>query len=163
LDELVSGVSQEHPITPGMPMRTIGDVTLAPGGPRSSVYGSLAFLTPIAELAITEATADEASSYKRWRDTYQQNWSWAFDPIGVSSSLSPDRASADLTVMPLILGSGYKMFVDVARGVSISPGAGDPHDAILHAVMAINREAHALTEGAGMLRTMAPGVEIDPL
>lgn len=163
MDDLVTGVSEERPVTPSTPMRTIGELTIGPRGVRSSVYGSLGFLTPIAELGITEVATDEARSYKRWRDTYQQNWSWAFDPIAVTFSLSPSGATADLTVMPLILGSGYKMWMDVARGTTLAPGAGDPHDAIAHGVLAINREARALTEGAGFLKTMAGGLDIDPL
>ena len=163
MDELVAGVKGSHPVESDTPMRTIGTLTIGPGGPRSSVYGSPAFMTPIAELGITEVAADEASGYKRWRDTYQRNWSWAFDPIAAAFSIQPSRVSADLTVMPLILGSEYRTWIDVARGATISPDAGDPHDALAHAVFAINRESPALKNAAGMAQMFAPGVEIDPL
>jgi hypothetical protein len=163
LDAIASGAA-ERPTEPPMPMRTIGTLTLGPGGVRSSVYGSLAFITPIAELGITEVTPDEAAAYKRWRDTYQENWRWAFDPIALSFSVKPDRISADLTVMPLILASGYKMWAEITKGVTIAPDAGDPHEVVAQAVIAVNAKARVLNEAIGAAKTsLAPGVEIATL
>lgn len=163
MDALVKGVDGPWPVTADTPMRTIGELTLDASGVRSSVYGGLGFLTPIAELGITEAAPDEASSYKQWRDTYQRNWSWAFDPIGIRFSVNPGRLSADMTVMPLIASTQYRSWIEVSRGVSIAAGAGDPHDSILHAVFAINKDAPSVRNTAGMARMFAPEVEIDPL
>lgn len=146
-----------------VPMSTIGELTLAPTGIASSVYGHTSFLTPIAELGLKEVTPAEAAAYKRWRDTYQRNWDWAFDPIGLSLSLSKDRAAADLTVMPLIVGSSYAMWISAAQGASIAPQAGDPHEALAHFIAAINIDSPAVQNASGMARMFAPGVKIDPL
>jgi len=144
-------------------MRTIGQLTISPGGVRSSVYGTPTFMTPIAELGITDVGPDEAASYNRWRDFYQRNWSWAFDPIAIAFSLQESSVSADLTVMPLIVGSRYRTWIEAAQGVLIEPGAGDRHDAIAHGILAINAEAMALKNAAGMAQMFSPGVAIDPL
>lgn len=167
--ELVTAnIAEPRPLNPAnssmyVPMSTIGDLTLGPAGVASSVYGHASFLTPIAELNLKEVTPAEASAYKRWRDTYQRNWDWAFDPIGLSLSLTKQRASADLTVMPLIVGSDYAMWISAAQGATIAPQAGDPHDALAHVIAAINIESPAVQNAAGMARMFAPGVKIDPL
>lgn len=164
MDEMVGGLTQERPVEPETPMRTIGAVSIGPGGARSSIYGSLAFLTPIAELDLKEAAPDEVEAYRRWRTGYQRNWSWAFDPIALSFTVAPARVSADLSVMPLILGSEYRSFADITRGVTLSPTSADPHDAVFHIALAVNAQAHVITEAVGAFKTMlAPGVEIDPL
>ena len=51
-----------------------------------------------------EVTKTEADAYQAWRDGYQRNWNWAFDPIGLRISLGKQKLGADLTIMPLILG-----------------------------------------------------------
>lgn len=163
MDDLVGGVKEQRGVESDTPMRTIGTLTMGAGGVRSSVYGTSGFMTPIAELGITEVAPDEAAGYKRWRDTYQRNWSWAFDPIAATFSVQKSKLSADLTVMPLIVGSQYRTWIDVARGASIAVDAGDPHDSIAHAVFALNVEAPALKNSAGMVQMFVPGVEIDPL
>lgn len=160
---IMAGPASFTEVRSEVPMQTIGKLTLGPGGPSSSVYGRSTFLTPIAELEITDVTADEAAAYKRWRDTYQQNWSWAFDPIGVSFGLGEGRLSADLTIMPLIANSRYSMWMSVARGATIAAQAGDPHDTLAHGVMAINVESEAVRNASGMARMFAPELNIDPL
>ncbi len=150
-------------ITSDVPMRTIGDLTLDAAGVRSSVYGSTEFLTPIAELGMTKVNKDEAQAYQRWRDGYQRNWSWAFDPIGVRLTLDGTRLAGDVTIMPLIANSEYRFFTDITRGVSFDATSGDPHDSIVHFVMAVNHEAAGFKQSASMMRMMAPKLELDPL
>ena len=60
-------------------------------------------MTPIGEIPLDEVTKAEADAYGRWRDGYQRNWSWAFDPIALRISLGKepargrhDRDAADL-------------------------------------------------------------------
>ena len=48
-----------------------GDFMIEPSGVRSTTYGTLEFLTPIAELKIEKVTPSEAEMYSRWRDGYQ--------------------------------------------------------------------------------------------
>src|SRR5205807_2126879 len=60
-----------------------GELSLGADGVRSSIYGTLEFMTPIIEMDMERATRGEAESYMRWRDSYQRNWSNYFDPIAV--------------------------------------------------------------------------------
>src|ERR1043165_8188319 len=144
-------------------MRTIGDLTITPSGVRSSVYGGLSFLTPIAELDLKEVTKSESTSYARWRDGYQRNWSWAFDPVAASFSISPSKLGADLTVMPLILGSEYRTWLSFAQGTSIGAAAGDRHDAIAHALVAMKTKSAAVQQTSNMALLMAPNGKVEPL
>ena len=163
MGELIKGVPAAAVVTSDIPMRTIGELSVTPSGVRSSVYGSTAFLTPIAELDLREVTKSEAASYGRWRDGYQRNWSWAFDPIGVSISVAPERLSADLTVLPLILGTEYRHWLSFIQGASIAADAGDRHGALAHAVVAMNTQSPAAQQAGNMALMMAPGVKVEPL
>jgi len=147
-------------MTPVEAPQGIGQVSSSPDGPSSSIYGTLAFMTPIAELDLDRVSDEEADLYGRWRDGYQQNWSGKFDPIAVRFSVGAGRLAADVTVRPLIVGTDYREFVDLARGATIAPQACDPHDdALLHWVMAIDKHAPLLGEQASMLSMMLPNVD----
>lgn len=162
MDELVAGVEKPHSIetaASGLPM---GDITLAPSGVRFSTYGTLHFITPIAELAITEATAEEADAYTRWRDSYQNGWRWAFDPIALSLSADPGRLSADLTVMPLIASTDYHWLIDLSKGAAITTDAADPHEALAQFAAAINMQSEPVRQTTAMGASFAPGLGADP-
>ena len=121
-------------------------------------------MTPIAELKFDKVTKAEATAYNSWRDGYQSNWRWAFDPIALRLSISDNRLAADLTVMPLIVGSQYRDFVAVSRGAQIAPDAGDRHDSIVQFILAININSDIVRTGDEMLARMAAGDNIiDPL
>ena len=62
-----------------------------------------------------KVTQAEADTYNRWRDGYQQNWSNFFDPIALRLSVKAGKTAADLTVMPLIVGSEYRQYVQHDR------------------------------------------------
>lgn len=162
MDDLVRGLKDTVSATSDTPMRTIGELSLTPTGVRSSVYGSAAFLTPIVELGIKQVAPDEAESYKRWRDSYQRNWRWGFDPIAISFTITPKRIAADMTVMPLIVASEYRSFVEFGRGAVIGPGSGDPHDDVAHAVFAVNVDSSGIKQANSMARGMAFGGDVDP-
>ena len=66
-------------------------------------------------------TQAEAEAYRRWRDGYQRNWRWAFDPIALRLTLRQDRLAADLTVMPLICGTQYREFVSISQRGEVRP------------------------------------------
>ena len=100
----------------GLP-ESLGDVTLTSVGARSSVYGSLDFLTPISELSIDKVTAGEQQAYERWRDQYQQYWRWAFDPIAARITADDKALAMDVSVMPLIAGSDYDTLIHLTSGV----------------------------------------------
>lgn len=141
----------------------IGDLSIGSAGVSSSTYGSLDFLTPIAELTIDKVTQSEADAYKRWRDTYEQNWRWSFDPIAFRISTHGAGLAGDLTVMPLIAGTDYQSLVQLTNGAALAPGAGDPHDALLHAILAINPKSPTLQMGSVFAQNLAPGLNVDPL
>ncbi|MCE5231613.1 hypothetical protein LLG95_18700 [bacterium] len=142
----------------------VDDVTWTDAGPISAKYGTLEFQTPIAELNIDRATRSEADTYARFRDMYEMQWSRFFDPIAIRLSVAPGRLGADLTVMPLVLGTDYREFTDLTRGARIKPGAGDPHpESVLHFVMAINRQSSAIRELGGMLSQQTGSQLTNPL
>jgi hypothetical protein len=125
--------------------------TITPDAAISSVWGTLAFQTPISELDIREVTKSEAEGYERWRDGYQRNWTGGFDPIALRLSVEEKSLAADLTVMPLIDNSEYNTWVDVSRGAVLDPARNAPHpEAVLWAALSLNRESERLREFANM-------------
>src|SRR5439155_25058633 len=146
------------------PLVNAGELRLAPAGARSSVYNTLDFMTPIAELDLNEVTHAESEAYQRWRDGYERNWSWAFDPIALRLSLPPGSIAADLTVMPLIDASEYRSLFEASRGASIKAGSGDPHaGALAHVVYALNTDSQPVKGWATTLSAMAPQLKVNPL
>lgn len=126
-------------------------------------FGRLGFLTPISELDIAKVSQEEADAYARWRDNYQRNWRGSFDPIAIRFSRTGQRIAADLTVMPLIASTDYREIISLARGATLASNSGDPHDALGHFVLAINRDSSPVKQWVGLGRTMMTGVKIDPL
>ena len=134
-------------------------LTASSRGVHSSVYGSLDFLTPIAELELHEATTAEVAAYERWRTQYQRNWRQFFDPIAIRLTVAKTRLAADVTVMPLIAQSDYNELIEVTRGVTIDPNAGDPHpESIFHVVLAIDPDSDPVREIGNFALTAAPGL-----
>jgi hypothetical protein len=161
-DKLVHGNVKPGPIYSDLHLTDLGDLSLTPTGVTSSLYGSLNMMTPISELPMDTVTQSEADAYKRWRDSYEQNWRWFFDPIAVKFSITPKSLAADVTVMPLIWGSDYRDMIAIAQGVSFPPDAGDPHDALLHLIVAINRKAVLEQTGENFVTNIVPGLKADP-
>lgn len=151
------------PIQTSLVLSTSGEVRLEADGVRSSSVGSLEFMTPIAELAVDRVTKWEANAYERWRDGYQRNFSWAFDPIALRFTVNEQKIGADLTVMPLIEGSEYRQFIALSRGAKLKPDAGDPHGAAVQFIFALNKEAPTVQQYTGMARLFAPQLKADPL
>lgn len=129
----------------------------------TSPYGSLDFLTPIAELEMTKVTRTEADAYNRWRDGYERNWAWGFDPIGLRITLNDRRLAADITVLPLIAGSDYRELIELSQGAKIAPGAGDPHNALGHWIMAINPRSRSLQQANNFFSSTMRGLKTEPL
>jgi len=94
---------------------------LASTGVVSSVLGSLDFQTRSPKSRWTRVTPSEAEAYRVWREGYERNWRWAFDPIGLRIGLGGKKVAADLTVMPLIAGSEYRQMLSVTQGGKIQP------------------------------------------
>ena len=140
LESLVLGKVEPGPIHTDLPVLGGGTLRLKPGGVVSSIYGTLNFMTPVAEMPMEEVTRTEADAYQAWRDSYQRNWRWAFDPIGLRIGLGKQKVSADLTVMPLSMASDYDRFAEISRGANFGPRAGDPHKALAQFVLALNHQ-----------------------
>lgn len=141
-----------------------GAFALTPSGPTSEVYGTLGFLTPLAEVEITRVTKAEAAAYQRFRDTYQNRWRNFFDPIAIRFKVERERALLDLTVLPLIGGSEYRELIDFTQGGEIRPRDGDPHpEAGLHTVLAINPESRLIQQFAAVAGNFVPGLKVNPL
>ncbi|HEX6885192.1 MAG TPA: hypothetical protein VF530_17590, partial [Planctomycetota bacterium] len=119
----------------------LGELALTSAGIHSARYGTLDFLTPIAELAFDQVTEREAQLYRTWKQGYEQAWSNFFDPIGARLALEGRTLALDLTVMPLILGTEYASLREMTAGPGLAPGSGDPHpEAIVHFTMALDPE-----------------------
>jgi hypothetical protein len=160
LDKLVRGRAEPGPIHTDLPVPEAGEWMLAPGGVVSSAYGSLRFMTPIGEIPLEKVTKAEADAYERWRDGYQRNWNWAFDPIALRISLGKKGVSADMTVMPLIAATRYRELVSVSQGAALAADAGDRHDALAHFLLALNRKSPLFEQANTIASGMAKGVSL---
>ena len=160
---LARGKIQSGPLDAGQSAARLGELRLNADGVWSSVYNTLSFQTPIAEMKIEKATEQEATAYRDWRDRYQTNWRWAFDPIGIRITASADRLAADLTVMPLIAGSEYSRFVAISRGAKIEPSDGDRHSALAHVVLSINTSSNEIRQWSSIASLMTGNSRLDLL
>jgi hypothetical protein len=158
--ELARGQTPAEPIV--VPLAAadldLGTIARSGRGVVSSTYGSVRFLTPIAELPLETVSSQEADAYGRWRDAYQANWRQSFDPIAVRFGLTEGKVSADLTVIPLIVGSDYRQFIQVIGKSQIPPLGADLHpEALLHLAMAFDAESEFIKDHENSARTMLQG------
>ncbi|MEI8376141.1 MAG: hypothetical protein WCJ35_25255 [Planctomycetota bacterium] len=160
LEALVLHKAVPGPIHTDLPILGGGTLRLEPEGVISSVYGSLNFMTPIAEMPMEEVTKTEADAYQAWRDGYQRNWNWAFDPIGLRISLGKQKLGADLTIMPLILASEYNQLAEISLGGKFDSTAGDPHKALVHFILAMNHKSRLFRMGEGFAANMGQTISL---
>ena len=119
----------------------------------SEVYGELEFLTPIAELELEAASAEEVRLYELWRNGYERNWSAYFDPIGIRLTRSAASTEVDLTVLPLIGSSEYRELIEVGGDERLEGQDGDPGaPSIVHFTAALDPDSESL---ADLGRTLA--------
>jgi len=139
-------------------------LTFAHAGVFSPTFGTLRFLTPIAEMKIDRVTQAEADAYTFFRNRYQSSWRAWFDPIAVRFFVSEHRVTADLTVMPLIAGTEYRDLVDLTEGQIMKPDSGDPHsDTLMRWAIALNPSSQPIRQAASFALTMMPGMTANPL
>jgi hypothetical protein len=135
----------------------LGEQHVSRSGASSSIYGTLAFPTPIVEIPLEEVTESEAQAYRVWRDSYQRNWRGTFDPIALRLSVRPaGRMAADLTVMPLIASSDYREFISLVAAAKLGPRDGDLHpESLVHAIMALDLKSRLIQENVdGIARVL---------
>ncbi len=159
LDDLVNDKVKEGPIHTDLALAGVADLWMTSRGIRSFTQNTLEFQTPIVELPIERVTRAESEAYSNWRDGYQENWSWAFDPIALRLTVKESQLTTDLSVMPLIWGSRYRWMIDMVRDVEIAPTDGDPHHAIFHYIWGMNRKAR---QAGGWANLAAGAVNVDP-
>ncbi len=129
-----------------------GELTWDVAGARSPKWGTVEFLTPIAELDLERVTPEEKTAYERFRDRYQAGWRAWFDPIAVRLSRSGDVLEADMTVRPLIAGSDYREWMEIVGRATLAPLAADPHPGTLvHFAMAVDTKAEPFAFASGLL------------
>ena len=160
--ELATGKAQPTALQTEHQVIDMGELRLTSAGVASSGYGSLEYLTPIIELPMDKVTREEAQLYGRWRDGYQQDWSNYFDPIAARLAVHDGKIEADVTVMPLIINTRYRELVELTQGVKLAPDAGDPHDALVHFAMALNRDSAPVKMIEGFAKQAAPHLRIEP-
>ena len=161
LDALVKGAVRPGPVYTDLPLPDAGQIELGPKGMASATYGTLESMTPIVEIPLTEVTRAEADAYQRWRDGYQRNWNWAFDPIALRLSLGKEKVAADMTVMPLIVATDYRQLAEISQGASLKADSGDPHGALAHFVLAVNRESEPARQIGSFLSHAAKDVGLN--
>lgn len=133
-----AGESKEL-LTTNLQLRNLlGKRTLSNNGIHSEKFGTIGFVTPISELNVQKVTQSEKESYERWRNSYQRNWSNAFDPIAIQVKMTPKSISTDISVVPLILSSEFRTF---RNGKPFPITAGDRHvDSLLHMIFALGED-----------------------
>jgi hypothetical protein len=111
-------------------------------------------------MPLEEVTKTEADAYQAWRDGYQRNWNWGFDPIGLRISLGKQKLGADLTIMPLILASQYSQISEISLGAKFDPEAGDPHKALAHFILALNHKSPIFRMGESFAANMGQTISL---
>jgi len=154
IEALARGQVTPEDITPAGPVPGGGTLALTPEGVVSSVYNTLRFMTPIAELDLTRVTENEAYAYNRWRDQYQRYWRQYFDPIGAKVMLRDGVLQSDVSVIPLIVSSEYHEVAELTRGAPLDPQAGNAHDALARFVVALNKDSQLMQMAKGFASTI---------
>ncbi len=163
LPEIVAGTATNSVLTSEFKLPDAGEWRLTPAGVVSTAYGSLRFMTPIAEIPLTNVTRAEEDAYNHWRDNYQNYWRQFYDPIAIRFSITRDKLGAQMTVMPLTASSEYDSIIRFSSGASIAPGAGDPHsNTLLHVLFALNPESKDIRDSGNFLGNFAPGLKTNP-
>ncbi|MEM8711287.1 MAG: hypothetical protein AAGG01_10070, partial [Planctomycetota bacterium] len=135
-----------------------GPIHYGDGFASEATYGSLGFLTPIAELDVGKVSPAERDGYERWRIGYERAWTANFDPIAVRLSAEDHGLEVDLTLVPLIVRTQYRDLINIAGDVELAPDSGDFHDgAIAHWVTAIDTESRLYREVTGFIGGLGNG------
>jgi len=163
LTKLVTTKVEPGPIYTDLVMANGGDLRLTARGVLSTTMETLEYMTPINELEFDRVTKAEATAYERWRDGYQRNFSWAFDPIALRIGVDEKGMSADLTVMPLIDNTEYREAIAVSRGAKLTDKSADKHDTVVQIAFALNKDSATVKQYAGMTAFFAPQLKADVL
>lgn len=129
-----------------------GELDLSGRAARDTVYGTRAFLTPIAELEIGSVSKSEVAGYERWRRGFEASWGGAFDPIAIRVDARDDGLDVDLTLVPLTVRTDYRDFIDIAGNENLGEKAPAPHpEALIYWASAIDRDGRTFRQMSGIL------------
>lgn len=135
-----------------------GKVTIERRGALDDVYGTRAFLTPIAELAMAQVTKSEEAGYLRWRRSFEASWGGAFDPLAVRIDVREDGVDVDLTLIPLIVRTQYRYLIELAGSSTLGKDVPGAHpEALAYWVSAIDHDEPSFTGIKGLLRNLSLG------
>ncbi len=138
----------------------LGAIVAEPSGPRSERYGTVRFMTPIAELSPAYATPDEVAGYERWRRSYESLWTNVFDPIAAQVTLGSGGLGCDLSVLPIALRSEYRPWIDVVGAAQLDPAAGGGHpEALAYGAFALDRDGATVRELEGFMGFLGQSFE----
>ncbi len=130
----------------------------------SEVFGSLHFLTPASELAITTATMPEKEGYERWRWGYESGWAQAFDPIAIRITDDDVQLGLDLSIMPLTAGSDYQELIGLLGKAKLGEMARwVPEESVMHLGFSIDTQSETFNEYGVQVTQFLPGFEVHPL
>jgi hypothetical protein len=130
----------------------------------SERYGSLGFLTPIAELEIARVTSREKAAYERWRRGYEGGWAQFFDPIAIQLKLSKTKEELDMTILPLRVDSDYQEMIALAGEARLSNAAMTvPEESVFHAALAIDPKSRTFQQANVSLIDFLPALKVNPL
>ncbi len=139
LDDLVAGRIEPAGRAISREIPGLGKLSVHPGGVRSSLYGTLEFMTPIAELEIGGVSQAEADAYHRWRGQFAERWQGFVAPLALQVTAKPERISLSASMLPMpdngrvqaiarLAGKAALAQQDISRGP----------DGILHAAAAFD-------------------------
>lgn len=86
---------------------------------RSRLYGTLAAMTPLQELAIDSITVAERDAYQVYVDDYSRYWSEYFDPIGIRINMD-EPLTVETLILPLIENSLYDAVRELIGGEPVA-------------------------------------------
>jgi hypothetical protein len=156
-----SAVDTTRQLNPDESVPDAGKLWLSDAGVYSVGYGTLSFQTPIAEMDMRFATKQEAKLYENWRQQYERQWRNSFDPIALKFTLGEDSVSADLSVIPLMIRTQYRWWLDWVGTARLKPGAGDHHpEAVASLDIAVNMQSTPLGFARAMLSPQGGGVDL---
>ncbi len=142
----------------------LGDAVWQDGRIRSSVFGSLDFVTPASELAIDTVTVPEKEAYERWRNGYENGWAQAFDPIAIRIRSNGDDFELDLSVMPLSVDSDFSEFVSLCGNAELSDMARWVSDeSLFHAAVALDTKSETFGKYDRQIIEFLPDLNVKPL
>ncbi|NJN45203.1 MAG: hypothetical protein HC808_00365 [Candidatus Competibacteraceae bacterium] len=85
----------------------------------SSLYGTLARMTPLTDLPVTTVSAGERQAYQQYVSDYSRYWRTYFDPIGIRITVD-NQVHIETLILPLVENSIYNLVRQTIGGQPIT-------------------------------------------